>query len=29
MKKIFTFRAHSLGNYLITSNILRELKIKY
>ena len=29
MKKILAFRTDRLGDYLITSNILKELKIKY
>ena len=29
MKKILVFRTDRLGDYLITSNILKELKIKY
>ena len=29
MKKILAFRTDRLGDYIITSNILRELKTKY
>lgn len=29
MKKILAFRADRLKNYLISSNILKELKMKY
>ena len=29
MKKILAFRTDRLGDYIITSNILRELKKKY